>query len=883
MLQQVKELLLKIKGNMYCNKEKQYSMNGMMGKKFYNDDDEAMSYTTSRMRKPVSRIQSNMTVKRADAIKEKEAEMEQQVKQIPLQRNLVEDDSEIEIYRKMKQRDFDRKEEERKKQEAVRRKLNEVQKERKAYEDELMKKAFTFDTKGDIILVKHVNTEQLPKDAVNLELKYNLRKLPSSTKGVYSFEKPQKLAPMKKRESQSLQQIEELQNEEKDADKPKKKGKSANIIDFLATGKNLKLAFSGIKQVQNVIIPMGSNFDKMEPDTGVVIEEKGRTKKSQNSNSQVLGKLSRTDYSQRFSKTMFNFSVDSTSVNQNMMSMTQNSLLGADLYKQRVSQVQAMKVVEPNEQSLLKMNPVPRLNIDTSLDNNTLQLSQPLNDSLLYHTQSQSFNRDRINFKTSKTNPQSLLISPINDYKNFMIPKINQSSMQNQSMNMTSQSFLPNANQFTHSLTKTRSQLFLHKKNVPKLFDDTYGDQSLLLPPLKSKLDEVYDDIAKNNGQAPVGELNQNPSKNKKSRMPVTQIQSILKQAKSQKALAMSQTSVTFKFNETQDSSNQSQIKSMKYSQNQGGINVRSRPFIEKVTSSNKHHLPPPPLGQLIQESEAQYINEFEECDAFEQTYANIDSPGQKQARESLLLKKDHNQTKAQKLKTEDTRYLSTSLSWASGVSDHTVSTKITDLSVSYQHHDQRVSEFADQLIKQHEIKDEQFIMNFQNQDQCPLQITQNHQSQISQEESSSQFKKRKINLNQNTLDQTASNDYIDLSQIRAKVDPNNSNLQQSSAQNILKHNQIEKSRNKKRKFEEYLESNNQEIQRKVMQNIEENSDHDIAQKLGILKSTDFKFDPQKIQGLTEQKILRPIKELKFVREIEEVQLNQDVIDPEIK
>jgi hypothetical protein len=47
----------------------------------------------------------------------------------------------------------------------------------------------------------------------------------------------------------------------------------------LATGKNLKLAFTNIKQIQNVIVPMGSNFDKFEPDAGVALEEKGRAKK----------------------------------------------------------------------------------------------------------------------------------------------------------------------------------------------------------------------------------------------------------------------------------------------------------------------------------------------------------------------------------------------------------------------------------------------------------------------------------------------------------------------------------------------------------------------------------------------------------------------------
>lgn len=78
---------------------------------------------------------------------------------------------------------------------------------------------------------------------------------------------------------------------------------------MLATGKNLKQVFSGIKQVQNVIVPMGSNFDKFDPDGGVILEEKGRAKRGQ-ANSQVIGKLSRSDYQQRFSKTMFNFSMD---------------------------------------------------------------------------------------------------------------------------------------------------------------------------------------------------------------------------------------------------------------------------------------------------------------------------------------------------------------------------------------------------------------------------------------------------------------------------------------------------------------------------------------------------------------------------------------------
>jgi len=44
----------------------------------------------------------------------------------------------------------------------------------------------------------------------------------------------------------------------------------------LSKGKDLKKIFRDEKPVRNVVAPMGSNFDKMEPDLGVIIEEKGR-------------------------------------------------------------------------------------------------------------------------------------------------------------------------------------------------------------------------------------------------------------------------------------------------------------------------------------------------------------------------------------------------------------------------------------------------------------------------------------------------------------------------------------------------------------------------------------------------------------------------------
>lgn len=37
---------------------------------------------------------------------------------------------------------------------------------------------------------------------------------------------------------------------------------------------------------------MGSNFDQMQPDTGIIIEEKGRTKRGNNNYSSLTGKLS---------------------------------------------------------------------------------------------------------------------------------------------------------------------------------------------------------------------------------------------------------------------------------------------------------------------------------------------------------------------------------------------------------------------------------------------------------------------------------------------------------------------------------------------------------------------------------------------------------------
>ncbi len=101
-------------------------------------------------------------------------------------------------------------------------------------------------------------------------MKYSLRKLPSSTKGAYSFD----AATFKKRKNST-----KLRDDE-DPNKPSKNKLQSKIpIEQLATGKDLKKVFAHLPKVQEVVVPMGSNFDKLEPDTGVVLEERGRSKK----------------------------------------------------------------------------------------------------------------------------------------------------------------------------------------------------------------------------------------------------------------------------------------------------------------------------------------------------------------------------------------------------------------------------------------------------------------------------------------------------------------------------------------------------------------------------------------------------------------------------
>ena len=164
-----------------------------------------------------------------------------------------------------------------------------------------MKKPYTYDIKGEIIPVKGVNVDTLAKEC-NFEMRYNTRKMPLTQKGIYSFEKAgSKIGDKRNSKNEDRQDTE---------GKGKKKGKAKD--DYLETGKDLKRAFATTKLVKDPIQPMGSNFDRIEPDQGVTIEEKGRTKKGSQSQS-VLG-MTRTDYMSKFNKTSLNYSTNSNAI-----------------------------------------------------------------------------------------------------------------------------------------------------------------------------------------------------------------------------------------------------------------------------------------------------------------------------------------------------------------------------------------------------------------------------------------------------------------------------------------------------------------------------------------------------------------------------------------
>jgi hypothetical protein len=51
------------------------------------------------------------------------------------------------------------------------------------------------------------------------------------------------------------------------------------MYEMLTRGKDLKKCLKDKKHITKLIVPMGSNFDSIEPDMGIIIEERGKTKK----------------------------------------------------------------------------------------------------------------------------------------------------------------------------------------------------------------------------------------------------------------------------------------------------------------------------------------------------------------------------------------------------------------------------------------------------------------------------------------------------------------------------------------------------------------------------------------------------------------------------
>lgn len=95
--------------------------------------------------------------------------------------------------------------------------MAELQKQRNSQEEELNKKVYTYDSKGEIVFIKNLNVDGLSKE-VNFEMKYNLKKFPQCTKGIYSFDS----ATFKKRKNSSIKVKED---EPIDPNKEYKKGK----------------------------------------------------------------------------------------------------------------------------------------------------------------------------------------------------------------------------------------------------------------------------------------------------------------------------------------------------------------------------------------------------------------------------------------------------------------------------------------------------------------------------------------------------------------------------------------------------------------------------------------------------------------------------------
>ena len=58
---------------------------------------------------------------------------------------------------------------------------------------------------------------------------------------------------------------------------------TAQMYEFLATGKDFKKMYKNQKHISNIVNPMGSNYDQILPELGVILEEKGRSKKAQKS------------------------------------------------------------------------------------------------------------------------------------------------------------------------------------------------------------------------------------------------------------------------------------------------------------------------------------------------------------------------------------------------------------------------------------------------------------------------------------------------------------------------------------------------------------------------------------------------------------------------
>ena len=98
------------------------------------------------------------------------------------------------------------------------------------------------------MLIKSVNVEHLPKET-NFEIRTNLKKPPTSVRGIFSFTKLHSDKYKRKTRDEDGKPLEE----KSETEKGKKDKDQFNIYEHLAKGKDLKRVFKDLKPMKDLV------------------------------------------------------------------------------------------------------------------------------------------------------------------------------------------------------------------------------------------------------------------------------------------------------------------------------------------------------------------------------------------------------------------------------------------------------------------------------------------------------------------------------------------------------------------------------------------------------------------------------------------------------